>query len=311
MPRSISCQPHWPRRGLTPLSVVFAAICGMWMPPAFAAEPEISDADRAAIARPITDPHKADRVAPWWWEPASGHWTPAPEARWHDAVDRGDARMRWLNVVSIRHTTVRGQGRLAWVLDAGHRSHADPLIGGAKLVALCTLTGRAVDAWWFDPGHTLTAQSDLRNFAIDATGTLAIVQDAGAASLIVVNLSSRRSHRALIGRIPGDPTLTLDEDCGWLVWESSTKRMAWQVPLEELRDARFDADALAHLVEPTTLHQRDHARVGRLPANAAQRWLRVAVWSRLAGDADRLTLLTEAARGITERWRSTAALPRS
>lgn len=211
--------------------------------------------DRAAIRHAFVDQAGQARAGAWWWDARARVWSPAPSPDWHAAVPTGDARWRWIDVTAVRHVEMPGRGRLAFVLDAGDAqgsgsSNTPARVGGAKLVAMSGLTGGVVDAWWFDRGHEVVDGSRLRGFVVDADAGTAVIHDAGTAGLLVVDLASRRAHRALDGRVPAEAELTIDAAGGWLIWRVPGEAVGGRVPWAELRDARLDARALSHLVEP-------------------------------------------------------------
>ncbi|MEM7576797.1 MAG: hypothetical protein AAF328_04905 [Planctomycetota bacterium] len=292
---------------------------------ASSAEPALTSdhGDRAAIRHAFVDANDEPRIGAWWWDERSSAWSAAPDASWSAVVPNDDARFRWIEAVSVRHVAMPGRGRLAFVLDAGDAwpvnkaavaqdSH-DFRLGAAKLVAMSGLTGKVVDAWWFDVGHEVFTESRLRDVVIDPTTGVAVIHDAGTAGLLVVDLWSRRAHRALDGYVLGDAVLTLDPAGGWLSWRAPGEPVGGRVPWAELLDARLDPAALSHLVEPTVWrgwvppNVADDviaARCASLPTDAtafalALRWSQAGASRSLAGDASLSVLRREAARGLT------------
>lgn len=214
----------------------------------------------------------------------------------------------------MRHAEVPGRGRWAFALDAGQPNAST--VGSAKLVAMSGLTGRVVDAWWFDVGHEVVAESRLADFFVDVDSGTAIIHDAGTAGLLIVDLWSRRTHRALDGHVPAAASLALDSAGGWLSWRVPGEPVGGRVPWSELRDARLHGRALVHLVEPIVdsdwvppIDMLPETKAIETPENAtanepvdpemAWRWAQAGVSRGFGSDTSWAVLRREAARGVT------------
>jgi hypothetical protein len=179
-------------------------------------------------------------------------WRLVPDEQWHGPIRGGDARFRWNHVTAVRHHESDDGTRTAYVLDAGpdaahQRSH--PSVGGAKLVALDADTGRARDGWWFDVGHEVDASSHLRDMVVEPSQRFAVIHDAGTAGLLVVDLKTRRTRRALTGAVPGDTQISRDSPGLWLEWATPGADFATRLPWSVLTAVDLPDAVHAHFVE--------------------------------------------------------------
>ncbi|MEM8494275.1 MAG: hypothetical protein AAF916_02385 [Planctomycetota bacterium] len=276
------------------------------------AAPDAFPGDRAAVRYEFADPNGQVRIGARWWDAAANRWVLAPDASWHAEIPAGDARRRWIDVVAVRHADIPGRGRWAFVLDRGNGRQ----LGSAKLVAMSSWTGRAIDAWWFDAGHEVQPMSRLRDFVIDEDRGVAVIHDAGTEGLLIVDLWSRRTHRSLAGHVPASAELKIDAEHGWLSWQVPGEPVGGRVPWHAVRDRQLDAEVLAFLTEPVIetasatstwddpvaiedSQEVSPNLVGEPGYQIARRWVRAGIARSFTADSGWSTLYREAARGAT------------
>ncbi len=179
-----------------------------------------------------------------------------------DTVDAGRDASAWRAWVHVTSQARVSASTVMYVLDAGRVGDGRWFEGGPKVVRLVAGgSGRAADeAWWLSVGRELTRESRLTSLAVSADERYAFLLDAGARSVVVVDLVSRSAHAALRGRLPvdasGRATLSLSQDGDWLIGELPTQRadrggrvVRWRVPVSALVEARWPELARLHYLE--------------------------------------------------------------
>ncbi len=193
-----------------------------------------------------------------WWRDASHRRSPAPDATWHPQALRSSrvkdpALREWVDVIDVQTVDHPKHGSVVFALDRGRLGGGPIVPGGAKLVAMSPLTGRVVDAWWFDPPYDVSPQADFRCVAIDLRHQAAFIHDAGTDSLLVLDLATRRAHTVLAGDVGVGVRLFVGGDEA-LYLEPPTHLEApiRRVPVSLLLDPRLDPGVVRHFVTATS-----------------------------------------------------------
>ncbi|WP_244135337.1 major royal jelly family protein, partial [Burkholderia sp. BCC1638] len=135
-----------------------------------------------------------------------GKVVPYPDAE----VNRADPHRPAGSFLSVQSVVADGQGRL-WVLDTAAPNFANPLAGGAKLVAIDLKTNRIVKTIVF-PAEVMRARTyvnDVRfDFRVGRAGVAYVTDSSlsGTGGIIVVDLASGSALR----RLTGDPSTSAD-----------------------------------------------------------------------------------------------------
>ena len=232
----------------------------------------------------------------------------APSPAWHrwDGQPGISATRAWLNVTHVVGVHNAEHGDVFWVLDRGHDAQGRLIPGGAKLVALHPITQSVLDTWHFDSARELTASSRFERVWFDPTMRYALVHDAGASSLVVVDLRSRRAHRALDGALPKDATVAPDWIGDVLMIDRPDGVAQRRVPLNLLLD-RSIPDAVRVLASEDRVNATGDtnlsiSRADRLWWHAMARWTRVSAWQFVGEDGPWVTLSAESALLYQDAW---------
>ncbi|MGN4190296.1 L-dopachrome tautomerase-related protein [Burkholderia gladioli] len=135
-----------------------------------------------------------------------GKVVPYPDAE----VNRADPHRPADSFLSVQSVVADGQGRL-WVLDTAAPNFANPLAGGAKLVAIDLKTNHIVKTIVF-PAEVMRARTyvnDVRfDFRVGRAGVAYVTDSSlsGTGGIIVVDLASGSALR----RLTGDPSTSAD-----------------------------------------------------------------------------------------------------
>lgn len=206
---------------------------------------------------------------------ASGRQVPYPDAdsnRWKPGVLMPTAADAWVCVQSVRC-----EGDLLYVLDAGNPSFSGIVGAAAKLTTVDLRTSRIVRRY---PFHlpAFERSSYPNDFRLDPARPVAYVTDSGLGAIVVVDLESGRQRRLLADHpstkaepdvvpvIEGRPLLsargqgdqplavhadglTLDPTGTWLYWQALTARTLWRAPTAVLANPDATPEQVAAAVE--------------------------------------------------------------
>lgn len=206
---------------------------------------------------------------------SSGRQVPYPDAdsnRWKPGVLMPTAADAWVCVQSVRC-----EGDLLYVLDAGNPGFSGIVGAAAKLTQVDLRTSRIVRRY---PFHLPAFErgSYPNDVRVDAARQVAYVTDSGLGAIVVVDLVSGRQRRLLAdhpstkaepGLVPtvqgrrlisargsGDQPLavhadglTLDPTGTWLYWQALTAKTLWRAPTAVLADPSATPERVAAAVE--------------------------------------------------------------